>query len=249
MKKLYRYAAIAIAAISISAGNFSANAQVTSMLGDVLGNLVEGVFSKSNLTLNDVCGEWTAKGSAVTFKSDNLLEKAGGLAAAGAIENKIDPYYKKLGLDKAVLTIKDDGTFTLKAKMSLSGTVTSNDDGTFEFDFKAMKSISLGKVTAYVTKSGNNLDVMFDATKLKKVVSAVAGVTGLSTAKTIAKILDSYEGLCVGFKMKKTGEVESTNPSSSTTSEEESTAKEATKSTSSKLGGALFDILNSKTSK
>lgn len=248
--KLYRSLAVAVIAVAgIFGGASSADAQLTSVLGDVLGNVVEGVFTKSNLSLNDVMGEWRSQGSAVSFKSDNLLQKAGGLATAGAVEGKLDSYYKKLGLDNAVLTINQDGTFTLKGKMTLSGTVKSNNDGTFVFNFQALKSISLGKVTAYVTKSGNNLNVMFDATKLKKLVSGIAGLTGISYAKAIASLLDSYEGMCVGFKMKKIGSVESTVPTTTTTNTNtntntiNSTTKENAKSGASEIGGALFDIL------
>ena len=185
-------------------------------LGSTLGNVVEGVFTKSDLSVDDIAGEWTSQGSAVSFQGDNFLKKAGGLAAAGVVESKLNPYYEKVGLDGAVLTVKDDGTFSLKAKkFSMSGTLESNGDGTFTFNFKAFGKISLGKVKTYVQKSGKNMDVMFDATKLKSLLSGVASVTGISMAKTAASVLDSYDGMCVGFKMSKTGEVESTKPQSS----------------------------------
>ena len=71
--------------------------------GGALGNIVEGVFTKTDLTVEDIAGEWTSTGSAVSFQSDNLLKKAGGSAAAGAVENKLDDYYKKFGLAGAVL--------------------------------------------------------------------------------------------------------------------------------------------------
>nr|MDE6669385.1 DUF4923 family protein [Muribaculaceae bacterium] len=54
-------------------------------------------------------------------------------------------------------------------------------------------------------KSGNSLDLMFDASKLKSIISAVANFSGMSLAKTAAGILDSYDGACIGFKMNKVG--------------------------------------------
>lgn len=174
--------------------------------GETVENLIEGVFTKSNLTVEDICGEWITDGSAVSFKSDNFLQKAGGVAAAAAIETKINPYYEQLGLNNAVMTIRNDGTFTFKAKMiTLQGTLSSNGDGTFEFEFKAFGKMSLGRLTAYVQKSGNHADIMFDATKLKTLVATIAKYTGTTMAKTAASILDSYEGLCVGFGMEKRG--------------------------------------------
>lgn len=46
---------------------------------------------------------------------------------------------------------------------------------------------------------------MFDASKLKSLISMVAGLTGNSLASTAGKLLDSYEGLCVGFAFKGNG--------------------------------------------
>lgn len=212
---------VAIAMVLMIGGfSFVGMAQINlGSLGSTLGNIAQGVLSKSDLTVDDIAGEWTASGSAVSFQGDNFLKKAGGLAAAGVIEDKINPYFEKLGLNNAVLTIKDDGTFKLKVKsITLSGTLESNGDGSFIFAFSALGKVSLGKVNSYVQKSGNNMDVMFDAKKLMDIVSGVAKLTGISVAKTAASLLDSYDGLCVGFGMTKTGNVESTKPASSASS-------------------------------
>ncbi|MDE6010512.1 MAG: DUF4923 family protein, partial [Muribaculaceae bacterium] len=187
-------------------------------------------------------------GSAVSFKSDNFLEKAGGIAAAAAVETKINPYYEQLGLNNAVMTIKDDGTFTLQAKrITLQGTLASNGNGTFDFNFKAFGKVSLGKMTAYVQKAGNHVDIMFDATKLKTLASGIAKITGVSLAKTAASLLDSYEGMCVGFGMNKTGDVAPTGSASAAQRQGGAQQNGSVDSTGSKSdsnpAGALFDIL------
>lgn len=199
-----------LAAVAVAAGVLMpVPASAQSALGDVVGNVLQGVFSKSDLSVYDVCGVWTSKGAAVSFQSDNFLQKAGGMAAAGAIENKINPIFDKFGLNGAELTIEADSTFTLKAKkFTLAGTLTSNGDGTFEFRFKAFKKVNLGSVKTYIQKSGNTMDVMFDATKLKGLISGIAKITGINVAKTAASLLDSYDGLCVGFSTTKTGDVQ-----------------------------------------
>lgn len=198
-------------------------------LGNILGNIVEGVFTKSNLTVEDLVGEYTATGPAVTFKSENFLQKAGGIAGAAAIESKLQPYYQQYGLNNMTLTVDKDANFTMKIKMlSLKGTIIRNDsEGAFDFNFNVM-GIQLGKFTAYIEKSGSNLKLMFDATKLKSFISTVAKLTGNSMAKTLGTILDSYEGACIGWKMVSTAE-----PSESS----------AGSAVSSGLG-ALKDILN-----
>lgn len=188
-------------------GNGSSNS------GNVLTNIIEGVFTKSDLSLSDLIGEYQAQGPAVTFKSDNLLQKAGGIAGAATIVSKLQPYYEQYGLNNMVLTVDSAANFTMKIKsLSLKGTITKNDsEGTFDFNFNVM-GIKLGKFTAYIEKSGNNLNLMFDASKLKDIISTVAKFTGNSMASALASILDSYDGACIGWKMVSTAQ--NTNTSS-----------------------------------
>ncbi|MCH5235120.1 MAG: DUF4923 family protein [Muribaculaceae bacterium] len=187
--------------------------------GNVLTNIIEGVFTKTNLSLADLVGEYQAQGPAVTFKSDNLLQKAGGIAGAATIVSKLNPYYEQYGLNNMVLTVDQDANFTMKIKaLSLKGTITKNDsDGTFDFNFK-VAGISLGKFTAYVEKSGRNLNLMFDASKLKDIISAIAKFTGNSMASALGSILDSYDGACIGWKMVVTSSSANTNTNSDASS-------------------------------
>lgn len=181
--------------------------------GGALGNIVEGVFTKTDLTVEDLAGEWTATGSAVTFQSDNFLKKAGGAAAAGAVENKLDEYYKKFGLTGAVLKIDKDGSFTLTIKkLPLKGTISVKSKGVFSFDFTAMSAVKLGSMTAYVEKTPSGVNVMFDADKIKKIMSFAATLSGSKMVSTADKLLKQYDGICIGFKM--TGQ--SANSGSST---------------------------------
>lgn len=176
--------------------------------GNVITNILEGVFSSSNITVADLAGQWQSNGPAVCFKSDNFLKKAGGIAAAGMVESKLAPYYQQYGLNNAVVTITQDGNFTISVKgIKLKGTITPSTEGkgVFEFNFTALGSISLGKVTTYAQKTSSTMDLMFDATKLKNLISKVAQYTGISLAKTLSSLLDSYEGLCVGFRLSQTG--------------------------------------------
>lgn len=179
--------------------------------GSTLGNLLEGVFSSSNITVQDMMGVWTSNGPAVTFKSDNLLKKAGGVAAAAAVEKELSKYYQQYGLNGTTITINSDGTFQMKLGklLTLKGNITPNTEGkgVFDFNFTALGSMKLGSVKTYVQKTSKSMDIMFDATKLKNLISTVANYTGIKLAKTIGSLLDSYEGLCVGFRMEKTGKV------------------------------------------
>lgn len=171
-------------------------------LGNTLGNIIEGVFSSSNITIADMEGEWTSTGPAVCFQGEGFLKKAGGIAAAAAVETKLAPYYEQYGLNNATLTVNADGTFTLACKMiKLNGTITQAagaEPGVFEFNFTAL-GIKLATVTTYVEKTSRSMDVMFDATKLKKLLTAVSQFSGIKIVQALSSILDSYDGLCVGF--------------------------------------------------
>lgn len=226
-----------------------------------LGNLIEGVFSTSKLDIEDLAGEWTSNGSAVQFKSENLLNKAGGLAAAAAIETKLDPYYDKVGLNGAVMTIQTDGSFTMTVKrINLKGEITKLDNGNFNFQFKVL-GMNIGNIETYISKTSNQMDVMFDADKLVKIVEAVSTLSGSKTVKAVTDILKSYDGICVGFKMTKTGSVEGEkktlggalnsifngNKKESTTNQNNNTETktESTQQSTDKKG-SLLDILKGK---
>lgn len=171
--------------------------------GGALGNIVEGVFTKTDLTVEDLVGEWTSTGSAVSFQSDNFLKKAGGSAAAGAVESKLDEYYKKFGLTGAVLTIEQDSTFTLTIKkLPIKGTISVKSKGVFDFNFSAGGMIKLGSMPAYVEKTPSGINVMFDADKIKKIMTLAASISGSKMVSTADKLLKEYDGICIGFKMK-----------------------------------------------
>ncbi len=160
----------------------------------------------------DITGVWEYSGPAVNFKSDNLLMKAGGAAAGSTIKGKIEPYYKKIGLDQTVLTIEKDSTFVMKLKKGeLKGNIVSGDDGKMVFQFKTLGKINIGKMDASVSKlNGNKLQLTFDVSKLMKIVNAVAKFSGNSTVQGLNKILQSYDGLEAGFEMQKTKEATGT---------------------------------------
>ncbi len=198
-------------------------------------NILEGVFSSSNLKVEDLAGQWTSNGPAVTFQSENFLKKAGGIAAAGAVESKLAPYYNKYGLNGAKIEIQKDGTFTMTIKaIKLGGTITATSEkGIFEFHFTVLGRVPIGTFKTYVQKTSRTMDIMFDATKFKSLISTIAKYTGNTMAKTAASILDSYEGMCVGFRTEKTGDATTTAP----TQDSNSTNKSNSDNTKSSQNG------------
>lgn len=191
---------IALCTVGVSAQNKSGG------LGDMLSGLANkfGVGS-SNLTIEKMVGTWNYSGPAVSFKSDNLLLKAGGAAAASQVESKLEPYYRTAGFTSLVMTINADSTFTFKAKMTnLSGTVTKNDKtGNFVFHFKALKKVSVGSMEAYIVLNGSKMELTFDVSKLMTLIEKAGKITGNSSVKTLSGILNKYDGMTAGFELTK----------------------------------------------
>lgn len=163
---------------------------------------VEGMIAKSDLTAADLVGDYKYSAPAVSLQSDNALQKLGGSAATGVIVDKLAPYYQKAGLTSMTATFREDGTCEFKVKKAtVTGTYERNESGDFTFNFKAVKKIPLGKMNAHVEKIGKKLTLTFDASKLIKLVNAVASVSGQSSLQAAAKMLNSYDGLYSGFEL------------------------------------------------
>ena len=185
---------------SVTSGKSSSdnNSNPLGSLGSVISNLT----ASSSFELADLQGTWDYQSPAVTFQSDNVIQKAGGAAAASTIEGKMAPYYEKAGITSLQLTVDAENNFTMKLKRgSLKGTVSKDEQGNLEFNFSAFGKINLGKVSAFATKSGNTLNLTFDVSKLISIVKSVSSVSGISSLNTISSLLSSYDGIYAGFKL------------------------------------------------
>lgn len=176
-------------------------------LASALGN----ILSTDKLTIESLIGTWHYSAPAVTFKSDNLLQKAGGAAASAVVVEKLTPIYQRTGFDKAILTVNTDSTFTLSAnKLTLKGTIatlnpSASSQANFQFHFTIGGKIPVGNIEAYITRSATtgSMSVMFDVSKLITILETAGKFTSNSTINSAVKLLKSYDGLCAGFEMKK----------------------------------------------
>lgn len=239
MKKI-AFAAAAVCALMSAAPMATAGNPL-----EALGGIVSAFTATSKFEIADIQGTWSYQAPAVSFQSDNALNKIGGVAASAAIESKLEPYYERLGLNTIVLTVDADGNFLMKIKgVSLKGTITKeSDEGALTFNFSAVGKVSLGKISAQATKSATNvLTLTFDASKAIAVADKVASVANIQTLKTVSDLLKSYDGIYAGAKLKKTSSNTDTGAASSTT---ESTTDTGSSSTS-KAAEALQNLLKGK---
>jgi len=216
MKRIFMLAmtAILFSTFSVNAWNLSdalkglgkGDSSSSSGLASAIGNLL----STDKISVESLVGTWTYTAPAVTFKSENVLKKAGGAAASSMIEEKLVPIYKRTGFDKATLTVNSDSTFVLTAnRIKLNGTISTvaandNSQANFVFNFTLGGKMKVGKMNAYITKSATGtMSVMFDVTKLVTLMETVSKFSSNSTIKSAVNLLKSYDGLCAGFEMKK----------------------------------------------
>jgi len=184
-------------------GTASPEGQASSLLSG-LASFIGDATGLNKLKAEDLVGTWRYAAPAVAFQSENLLQKAGGAAAATVIIDKIAPYYERFGLNRTVFTFNRDSTMTMSiGRLSVKGTYALNEDGSFTFDMQ-LGGRSIKKLQAFVTRQVKNICVTFDASGLISLMNTVASLTGNTTAKGLADILNSYDGLTVGFEM--TGE-------------------------------------------
>lgn len=174
-----------------------------SNIGNILGGVVNGLLSTDKISPDRLVGTWTYVGPAVCFKSENFLQKAGGAAMAATIEDKLSGYYTKFGLTKVTLTVDQNQKFTMNlGRIKTSGTITIDGEDVY-FNFAALGKISLGKMKTYITMTGQQMSLMFDVSKLLSIIKTVGSATNIQSVKTVSSLLNSYEGLCAGFKLSK----------------------------------------------
>ena len=150
----------------------------------------------------DMTGTWTYSGSAIEFESDNLLQKAGGAAAAAVAEKKLDEQLAKVGIKdgQVSFTFNADSTFT-----STVGKRTMT--GTYSYDATDkvvhLRYFKLLNMNAKVNCTSTNMDLLFNSDKLLKLIAFISSKSSSTTLKTISSLADSYDGMMLGFALKK----------------------------------------------
>lgn len=172
-------------------------------LKDILTGVAKQVVGDKATTETSLIGTWDYVGPDCQLKGDDLLKNIGGDAAGAEVEKKMEPIYKKAGLNTIQYTFNEDKTcsYTIKGKKI---------EGTYVFDQEAktvtIKSGKLGvSITAHIVTLGGNMSFLFDADKVLSVVKTITGVVSKlnSSAATINKLASQFDGLMIGFELKK----------------------------------------------
>jgi len=171
-------------------------------LKSILSGVAKAVVGNKATTASSIIGTWTYSGPECQFESENLLAKAGGEMAAKEVEEKMIAVYNKVGMNNIRYTFNEDGTYSYQMKKR---TVT----GSYVFDDAAKTITMTGKLglktVAYVTVTGNDMSMVFKADKLMTILKTITGAASKvnSTAATINSVAEAYDGLMLGFELKK----------------------------------------------
>lgn len=150
----------------------------------------------------NMVGTWNYTRSAIEFESENLLKKAGGALAASAAETKMDEQLSKLGIKPGAMsfTFKEDSTFvSTVGKRSLSGTY-SYDAAAGKVNLKYLKLLNMPAKLNYNT---HELELLFDADKLLKLITFLGSKSNSAALKTVSSLAQGYDGMLLGFELKK----------------------------------------------
>lgn len=171
-------------------------------LKSILSGVAKAVVGNKATTASSIIGTWTYSGPECQFESENLLAKAGGEMAAKEVEEKMIAVYNKVGMNNIRYTFNEDGTYSYQMKKR---TVT----GSYVFDDAAKTITMTGKLglktVAYVTVTRNDMSMVFKADKLMSILKTITGAASKvnSTAATINSVAEAYDGLMLGFELKK----------------------------------------------
>ncbi|MBR6853304.1 MAG: DUF4923 family protein [Prevotella sp.] len=193
------FAAFACLAMA-SCGNMS---QVLGAMTNGTGvvNAISSVIGLDKVKAQNLIATWKYSGPGCAFTSENLLAKAGGEVAAVQIEQKLLPYYQQVKISESntYITFKEDGTFSSK----IAGTPFS---GNYTFDEASQKITLKGlllSVNCYAKKEANGISILFEAKKLLTVLQTMSAMSGNKDLQTIGDLSKNYDGVRVGFDMKR----------------------------------------------
>lgn len=164
------------------------------------GSIISGIIGKltSSITETKITGTWSYIEPTIQFESENFLAKAGGIAVAKTIVDKIKPFYENLNMNSGfiVLTLADDGScfFSMNGNDYPCNYEYNKENNTIVF----YSSIGF-EITAFATVSSTNLALTFDTNKLLTIAQGFGANSTNTTLSTLSTLASQYNGMKTGF--------------------------------------------------
>ncbi|MDE6070677.1 MAG: DUF4923 family protein [Alistipes sp.] len=172
---------------------------LTKIAATAADDLTDGQLTRYALT-----GTWNYTAPGVKFESEDLASELSGAALQTTIAEKLESTYRMVGIRPGACSFvfEKDDTFTATFGTKKLG-------GSYEFDPSthrialcfAKGTYNLGTVEGHAYVSGTDLQLVFPVTKLVKLISALG--SKIASLATIAKLLESYENVYIGFEFAK----------------------------------------------
>lgn len=168
------------------------------------------------LTEKAIIGTWNYSQPGVKLSSsENALSDITGSALTTTVQQKIAPYYEKVGIKPGIckFVINGDGTFSSTfGQRTFSGTYTF-DPKTNALSLKyggtkpstiaetEASLFNLGAIPAYAYLNGEKLQIVFPMDKLLNVVTSLG--SSVESLSLITELLKSYDSIKIGFEFSK----------------------------------------------
>lgn len=168
------------------------------------------------LTEKAIIGTWNYSQPGVKLSSsENALSDITGSALTTTVQQKIAPYYEKVGIKPGIckFVINEDGTFSSTfGQRTFSGTYTF-DPKTNALSLKyggtkpstiaegEASLFNLGAIPAYAYINGEKLQIVFPMDKLLNVVTSLG--SSVESLSLITELLKNYDSIKIGFEFSK----------------------------------------------
>lgn len=178
----------------ITGGNSSAST------GDLISTLTSVFSGNKQASKNQIVGTWVYTEPAIVFESDNFLAKAGASLVANNLENKLQTYLTRYGIEPGIMTITfaEDGTFTETMKKKTIKGKWSVKESKLILTYGTIKPVS---ITTQV--SGTTLMIVTDATQLLNFMKTIGSKSTNSSISSITSLMKSINGLQAGLTLVK----------------------------------------------
>lgn len=176
---------------------------ILDMATAILGNAVGKAPSFS------LVGDWTYTGSAVALTGKTMLAQVGAAAAQTTMQEKVDSYLAKVGIVSGAMKFSftaDNNFVCTFGNKTLTGTWSYDPatNATHLYFGKIMKYLQMDGI---VKTTAEGCQMLFTADKFlefaKNFLSVLKTKNASSTVETISALLENYEGLYIGFNLKK----------------------------------------------
>ncbi len=194
-------AASAVGSAASTGANAVGSMIQTATTGSNLTNLLASVIGLDKVTKQGLVGTWNYKTPGVAFTSESTLAEAGGEVVASTCKEKLASTYSKVGFKSGntSFTFNEDGTFAAKI-------LGKSWNGTYTFDEKTQAITLKGllfSLNGFTKRNSDGIALLFESKKILTVIQALGAMSGNSTLNTISEVAGNYNGVRVGFDLKK----------------------------------------------